>query len=155
MLGATLGVSLAALALVAEAATVEYSWTVDWVQAAPAGVPRTVIGINGAWPCPLVEAHKGDTIIVHLTNNLGNETTGLHFHGINQVSTNWMDGPNMATQCPIAPGKTMTYAFVVRVPFPSLLEVTTTNSWGFNRLTRLAPIGVSASKPSKPRIMAG
>jgi iron transport multicopper oxidase len=110
MLLARLG-GLAALASLASAKLVELHWTVDWVTAAPAGVSRAVIGINGQWPCPTITADKGDQIKVVLTNNLGNQTTGLHFHGINQVSTNYMDGPSFATQCPLAPGLTMTYAF--------------------------------------------
>jgi iron transport multicopper oxidase len=103
-----------ALATIAKADSKTFTWSVDWVTAAPAGVSRSVIGINGAWPCPTIDVQKGDTVIIHLTNNLVNQTTGLHFHGISQVSTNWMDGPSMVTQCPIAPGKTMTYQFVVR-----------------------------------------
>ncbi|KAG7134218.1 Multicopper oxidase PfmaD like protein [Verticillium longisporum] len=42
-------------------------------------------------------------------------TTGIHFHGINQVSTNFMDGPSMVTQCPLPPGSTMTYQFTADV----------------------------------------
>jgi iron transport multicopper oxidase len=70
----------------AEAATVRFDWEVSWVTAAPDGFARPVIGVNGRWPCPAIEASVGDTIIVKLTNSLGNQTTGLHFHGINQVS---------------------------------------------------------------------
>ncbi|KAK1530533.1 multicopper oxidase [Colletotrichum costaricense] len=93
------------------AATVTYNWEATWVNAAPLNVSRAVIGINGQWPCPKIEATVGDTVVVHLTNKLGNQTTGIHFHGIDQVSTNWMDGPSMVTQCPLPPDMTMTYSF--------------------------------------------
>lgn len=95
------------------AATVNANWDVTWVNAAPDGFERPVIGINGAWPCPTLEATAGDTIVLTLTNQLGNETTGLHFHGIDQVMTTWMDGPSAVTQCPVPPGSSITYKFVV------------------------------------------
>ncbi|KAK1593282.1 multicopper oxidase [Colletotrichum navitas] len=100
----------AALAL-----TVTYDWEATWVNAAPLGVSRPVIGINGQWPCPKIEANVGDTVVVRLTNKLGNQTTGIHFHGINQISTNPMDGPSMVTQCPLPPDMTMTYSFTADV----------------------------------------
>ncbi|TDZ26154.1 Iron transport multicopper oxidase fetC [Colletotrichum orbiculare MAFF 240422] len=100
-----------ALANLAMAATVTYNWEATWVNTVAGGVARPVIGINGQWPCPRIEANVGDTVVVHLTNKLGNQTTGIHFHGINQISTNWMDGPSMVTQCPLPPDMSMTYSF--------------------------------------------
>lgn len=55
------------------------------VNAAPDGYNRPVIGINGQWPLPKVEANVGDTIVVTATNKLGNETTSLHWHGMFQT----------------------------------------------------------------------
>ena len=101
------------LATLARAATVTYDWEVSWVTASPGGTQQSVIGINGQWPCPTIEATKGDTVVIHLKNCLGNQTTGLHFHGIRQYGTSWMDGGSVVTQCPIPPGHTLTYQFVV------------------------------------------
>lgn len=98
-----------------KAATVTYDWTATWVWAAPDGVGRPVVGINNAWPCPQIDATVGDTVIINFTNNLGNQTSGLHFHGINQVQTPEMDGPSGVTQCPVPPGSTLQYKFVVDV----------------------------------------
>jgi iron transport multicopper oxidase len=98
---------------VALAGTVIYDWSIDWVTAAPDGFSRQVIGINGQWPCPPIEATVGDTVTVNLFNNLGSESTGLHFHGINQKGTQVMDGPSGVTQCPIPPGSHFTYTFQV------------------------------------------
>lgn len=95
------------------AATVTYDWTIDWVTAAPDGYSRPVIGVNQQWPCPIIEASVGDTVVVNLYNNLGNETTGLHFHGIRQYGSPEMDGPVAATQCSVPPGSSFTYQFVV------------------------------------------
>jgi iron transport multicopper oxidase len=106
-------IALLAWAPSALATTVTYDWSIDWVTAAPDGFSRPVIGINGEWPCPPIEATVGDTVVVHVTNNLGNETSGLHFHGIDQKGSQVMDGPSGATQCPIPPGSNFTYTFNV------------------------------------------
>ncbi|KAK5142597.1 hypothetical protein LTR04_002171 [Oleoguttula sp. CCFEE 6159] len=47
---------------------------------------------------------------------LGNETTSLHFHGLFQHGSNTMDGPSGVTQCPIQPGGSLTYDFVIDQP---------------------------------------
>ena len=98
---------------VALAGTVTYDWSIDWVTAAPDGFSRQVIGINGAWPCPPIKATVGDTVVVKVYNNLGTESTGIHFHGLNQKGTQFMDGPSGVTQCPIPPGSHFTYTFQV------------------------------------------
>ncbi|KAI1207279.1 Cupredoxin [Annulohypoxylon truncatum] len=95
------------------ARTVTYNWNVTWVFANPDGFERPVIGINGAWPCPTIEATVGDIVVVNLNNQLGNETTGLHFHGINQVSSNDMDGAVGTNQCPLPPDYSVKYRFYV------------------------------------------
>lgn len=118
-----LGVFTALAALnFGRAAVVEHHWEATWVWASPDGYGRPVIGINGQWPCPEIVANKDDQIVVHLTNKLGNQTTGIHWHGINQVNTNPMDGAVMATQCPLPPGSSMTYAFTVSNFMPNLRD---------------------------------
>lgn len=105
--------SLVLLTTRALAATVSVNWDVTWVNASPDGFERPVIGIDNAWPCPTLEANAGDTIQLTINNKLGNETTGLHFHGIEQILTEDMDGPSGVTQCPVPPGSSITYTFVV------------------------------------------
>jgi iron transport multicopper oxidase len=96
---------------------VTYNWNVTWVWASPDGkFGRPVIGINGKWPCPTMEATVGDTVIVNINNQLGNQTTGLHFHGINQVWTPDMDGSTGSTQCPVPPNSSLQYKFTVDGP---------------------------------------
>jgi iron transport multicopper oxidase len=95
------------------AATLSYNWTVGFVTAAPDGFSRQVIGINGQWPLPAIEGNLGDTVTITLTNNLGTQSTGLHFHGISQKGSQIMDGPSGVTQCPIPPGASFTYTFQV------------------------------------------
>lgn len=96
--------------------TVKYDWSIDWVTASPDGFTRPVIGINGQWPCPQVDVDLGDRLIVTIHNNLGNESTGLHWHGINQRGYADMDGSAGAAQCPVPPNSSFTYDFPVRGP---------------------------------------
>ncbi|ESZ98461.1 laccase [Sclerotinia borealis F-4128] len=56
-------------------------------------------------------ANWGDTVVVHLYNGLENNGTGLHFHAIRQNYTNGMDGVPSITQCPTAPGESITYTW--------------------------------------------
>ena len=97
----------------ASAKDVYYNWSVDWVNAAPDGFERPVIGINGQWPCPTIDIETGDRLIVDVYNNLGNESTGIHWHGMFQHSTGFMDGTTGVTQCPIKPGDKLRYDFTV------------------------------------------
>lgn len=107
------GILFLALAGDTWAASLTYDWDITWVSAAPDGFTRPVIGVNGVWPCPMIVATAGDTITINLNNKLGNETTGLHFHGMTQYGSNDMDGPVAATQCSIPPGSSVQYSFVV------------------------------------------
>jgi iron transport multicopper oxidase len=102
--------------IVARADTVTYNWDVTWVWASPDGFGRSVIGINNEWPCPTLQATQGDTVVVNLNNQLGNQTTGLHFHGINQLQTPEMDGPSGVSQCAIPPNSSVAYQFTVDRP---------------------------------------
>ena len=90
---------LAAAVPVARAATVTYDFNVTWVLANPDGAfERPVIGINGAWPIPTINVDVGDRVVVHVTNQLGNQTTSLHFHGLYQNGTPHMDGHSARLQ---------------------------------------------------------
>lgn len=71
--------------------------------------PRLVIAVNGSFPAPTLEVYEHQTVRVHVRNNMASETTSLHFHGMFQRGTPWMDGVGMVTQCPILPGQSFTY----------------------------------------------
>jgi iron transport multicopper oxidase len=91
-----------------------YDFNITWVTANPDGnFARPTIGINGQWPIPEIRSTIGDTIIVNVHNQLGNQSTSLHFHGLFMNGTTEMDGPSYVTQCPIAPGGSFTYNFTV------------------------------------------
>lgn len=76
-------------------------------------IERRMIGINNQWPVPTINVKKNDRVQIHLTNQLGDRNTSLHFHGLFQKGQNAMDGPEMVTQCPVPPGATFIYDFTV------------------------------------------
>jgi FtsP/CotA-like multicopper oxidase with cupredoxin domain len=53
----------------------------------------------------------GDNLVVHVTNNMKDNGTSVHWHGVRQLNANEFDGVPGVTQCPIAPGQTFTYRF--------------------------------------------
>ncbi|KAF2274181.1 uncharacterized protein EI97DRAFT_451765 [Westerdykella ornata] len=68
----------------------------------PDGFERTCMTFNGTMPGPPIVANWGDTLIVHVTNNLKQT-----------LDTVFNDGVPGVTQCPIPPGESMTYKFKV------------------------------------------
>lgn len=110
----SLGITFCFIALVTQAATVTYNFNITRVTANPDGAfDRPTIGINGKWPIPRITANVGDRVVVNVNNQLGNESTSLHFHGLYMRNTPEMDGPADVTQCPIPPGSSFTYDFTV------------------------------------------
>ncbi|KAK1961680.1 multicopper oxidase [Colletotrichum sublineola] len=93
--------------------TREYWLELTDVTVAPDGVPRSAMAVNGSIPGPTLFADWGDTVKVHVINSLttSNNGTSLHFHGLRQNYTNQNDGVSSITQCPSAPGETITYTW--------------------------------------------
>ena len=107
----------AALVGIASAATITHDFNITWVTANPDGAfPRPVIGINNQWPIPRLEVDIGDRLVLNVNNQLGNQSTSLHFHGLFMNGSSLMDGPTGVTQCPIPPGSSFTYNFTVDQP---------------------------------------
>lgn len=52
-------------------------------------------------------------MIVHVTNNVPDNGTTIHWHGVRQLNTVGQDGVPGVTQCPIAPNEELTYSFQV------------------------------------------
>ena len=72
---------------------------------------RSVITINGQVPGPTLIVYDSQTMIVDVRNNLGDEATSIHWHGLFQINTPWMDGVGGLSHCPIAPGNNFRYIF--------------------------------------------
>ncbi|CAE7115185.1 unnamed protein product [Rhizoctonia solani] len=96
-----------------EPTTREYNFTISMREGAPDGFYRQMLVVNGQYPGPTIEANEGDTIIVHVKNEIPNLGTSLHWHGLFQNGTAWMDGPAGITQCPIPSGGCFTYKFKI------------------------------------------
>ncbi|CAG8768208.1 31506_t:CDS:2, partial [Racocetra persica] len=95
----------------------------------PDGFERVVWTVNGTYPGPALVITKGDRLVVHVINNLGEPTSvnftsdknikrdcsciQIHFHGFFQRGTNWYDGVPGQTQCPIPDNTTFIYNFTV------------------------------------------
>ncbi len=102
----------------AQATTVTYDFNITWVVTNPDGVfHRPTIGINGQWPLPHITATVGDRVVVNVNNQLGNQSTSLHFHGLYMNGTTHMDGPVGVSQCSIPPGASFTYNFMVSASY--------------------------------------
>ena len=74
---------------------------------------RTFIGINGRLPGPTLIVYQGQTVVVDVVNMLLTEVTTIHWHGLEQRDTYFMDGASTISQCPIEPGTSFTYIFNV------------------------------------------
>lgn len=73
------------------------------------GEKTAVMAYNGVAPGPLLQARVGDTVVVHLYNQLSEPTT-VHWHGL-RISDQ-MDG-NPRIMSPVEPGESFTYEFVL------------------------------------------
>ncbi|QRV98945.1 Multicopper oxidase [Ceratobasidium sp. AG-Ba] len=93
-------------------ATRTYNWVVATATGSPDGYYRPMLVVNGQYPGPMIEANEGDTVIVNVQNDMSVGTT-IHWHGMYQKGTPWMDGPAGITQCPIPAGSSFTYEFTI------------------------------------------
>ncbi|KAK2009614.1 multicopper oxidase [Colletotrichum eremochloae] len=91
----------------------EYVFNITRAQHSPDGFEKSMIKVNGQSPGPLIEANTGDTIRVTVHNHMLEESTTIHWHGIDQRNSVWMDGVHGVTQCAIPPGESFTYEFNV------------------------------------------
>ncbi|KAI0386370.1 putative multicopper oxidase [Hypomontagnella monticulosa] len=88
-----------------------YDFTITKETAAPDGVEAELLLVNSQFPGPLIECDWGDWLEITVHNNLSDEGTAIHWHGMLQQNTPWMDGVPGVAQCPIAPGCSYTYKF--------------------------------------------
>ena len=76
--------------------------------------PRLVAVVNGKLPGPDVIVYEGQKVIVYVKNKMTSVTSTIHWHGLHQQGTPWMDGVPWVTQCPILPGQTFKYEFIAK-----------------------------------------
>ena len=75
--------------------------------------------MNGQFPGPVLSVEVGQTIEVTVVNNLANETTSVHWHGMFMQGTPWADGVPGVTQVRAAAGLSGCAVFL-RAPHGSL-----------------------------------
>ncbi|XP_052864087.1 uncharacterized protein LOC128270712 [Anopheles cruzii] len=75
------------------------------------GMERGVVSLNRRIPGPTVHVCRHDIVVVDLVNHMDGLDTTIHWHGLHQSETPWMDGVPMITQCPIPHGTTFRYVF--------------------------------------------
>ncbi|KAI9511058.1 laccase [Russula earlei] len=82
---------------------------------APDGFTRSAALVDGTFPGPLINGNKGDTFSLNVFNGLTDTTldlvTSIHWHGIFQTHTNYVDGAAFVNQCPIIPLESFNYVF--------------------------------------------
>lgn len=89
--------------------TVSYVLTVTNTTCSPQGEPKTCLLVNGQYPGPKIEANWGDTVEVMVINEMQDNGTSMHWHGVQQRFTDLEDGAAGITQCPLAPGRQRLY----------------------------------------------
>uniref|UniRef100_A0A1X7UIG2 Hint domain-containing protein n=1 Tax=Amphimedon queenslandica TaxID=400682 RepID=A0A1X7UIG2_AMPQE len=72
---------------------------------------RSFIAVNGRIPGPTLIVTEGQLVKVNVINRLASESVSVHWHGMHQRNSNWMDGVEHVTQCGIPPGASFTYIF--------------------------------------------
>lgn len=75
------------------------------------GLERSITVVNRMMPGPSIEVCEGDQIVVDVKNHLLGESTSIHWHGLHQRKTPYMDGLPHITQCPITPHASFRYSF--------------------------------------------
>ncbi|XP_008785462.2 laccase-24-like [Phoenix dactylifera] len=107
-----LGIALALVASMADAAVVERTFRVGNLTVSRLCESTVINAVNGRLPGPTLDVREGDTVVVHVINDSPYNIT-IHWHGIFEILTAWADGPNMITQCPIQPGHSYTQKFTI------------------------------------------
>ena len=76
------------------------------------GIKRQVVAVNKEIPGPAIQVCQKDQVIVNIYNGLRmSESTSIHWHGILQKETPFMDGVGMITQCPIEAHSSFQYKY--------------------------------------------
>jgi FtsP/CotA-like multicopper oxidase with cupredoxin domain len=91
---------------------VEYDLHIAEHTLSPGGKPVRVLAINGSIPGPVLRFREGDFARIRVHNDLKNEETSTHWHGL--LLPNKEDGVPHVTTPPIKPGTTHTFQFTLR-----------------------------------------
>lgn len=94
--------------------TVQYSLDITNGTCNPDGNgDRLCLLIYNQYPGPLIRASCGDTLQISVPNSMQNNGTSIHWHGVRQYHSTGSNGVNGIMNCPLAPGDTKMYTFLV------------------------------------------
>jgi FtsP/CotA-like multicopper oxidase with cupredoxin domain len=91
---------------------VEYDLRIAEQRVSPAGKTVRGLTVNGGIPGPVLRFREGDWARIRVHNDLRDETTSTHWHGL--LLPNPQDGVPHITTPPILPGRTHTFEFELR-----------------------------------------
>jgi len=95
------------------AAIKEYQLSIDEGIVNVTGKPVKRITVNGQFPAPLLEFEEGDEAVIRVKNNLKNQDSSIHWHGL--LLPGIMDGvPGFNGYNGIKPNEEFVYKFKVR-----------------------------------------
>jgi len=72
--------------------------------------------INGQYPGPLLNLTLGEEVEITIVNKLHSDAVSIHWHGLHQDKTPYMDGSRGVSQAGILPGSNFTYRFTAINP---------------------------------------
>ena len=72
---------------------------------------RLAIAVNGQVPGPTLIVHDQQLVKITVQNNLTIEGISIHWHGMHQIGTPWMDGVGQVSHCQIGPSENFTYIY--------------------------------------------
>ncbi len=72
---------------------------------------RLLYVINGQFPGPTIVGYTNQMVRIKVFNGLYSEAITIHWHGMHQIGTPYMDGVPYITQCPILPRNEFVYEF--------------------------------------------
>jgi iron transport multicopper oxidase len=92
---------------------IEYTLNIEYKWMTINDFRKAVICVNGLNVGPVLRAKQNDVLRINVSNNLFTESISVHWHGIKQKNTPWMDGTPYISECPIQVGTNKIYEFAV------------------------------------------
>jgi len=97
-----------------------WPWDKAAARQTPFNIPdeqrKAALLINGMYPGPTLDVQEGEEVKITLVNRMHSDAVSIHWHGLHQENTPFMDGARGVSQAAILPGSNFTYRFVAANP---------------------------------------